>query len=58
MEEWEADSTKPNPFEVKSTGAWGIEHGLSFFSYVDRDNTSQYSLTAGEGRSRDFSKRE
>ena len=58
MEEWEADSTKPNPFEVKSTGGQGIKHGLSFSSYLDRDNASQYSLTAGEGRSRDLSKRE
>ena len=51
VEEWEANSMKPNLFEVKSTGERGIEHSLSFSSYLDRDNTSQYSLTVGEGRS-------
>ena len=30
VEEWEADSTKPNPFEVKSTGVRRIKHNLSF----------------------------
>jgi len=30
VEEWEADSTKPNPFEVKSTGVCRIKHDLSF----------------------------